>query len=642
MFRDIQVQILKRKTLLTKNDLGAEHRRRKKRELVDSSDDYEGETQEVTKKRRRRRRKFLDSIASDSSFTSDLDSTTTSAAGDGDSSSAESGSGSEASSTSGSSDVESHVSALDRLTHLKRQTTAGIKDADDLCLRNVFAIFALGVVLTKDNHSLTFADLVRFVGSDAISWTSSLQNVPSVMRLVQSDWNVLRPSEGVEHFKERCRMSRVGTYLRLGDVDLGSKGKTVRQVLERMLQNLSLPKCLSKIIHNAIRRTDLWQVKFSFPQTLTVASRSTEPVPSTDLRAMALLLFALKYLYGLDDIQERYRSDLIRKWNRDHPRMEPKFVFEDWMALSRERAFVMAKQCPDYRNCQKLFDVGEVALDDQTWIRRLRNIRESVQKRATDDQINRAFNQRNWCKSDRDNLQRASDKINSLFAKKFETALTNLDKLDLRFSKVPLHDFAKHYVNSGETEPSSKNPETLKNMKSLLSMYDQKVGLRSISADNVKVENIEVKPKLLVGQLDTMGYNPKGNPYIGNKSYSSTRPASDLGQDGDGEVYFNFRPLYWRSMFSIQSSGVMRMKHNYSDLMALKILNQCPESFSWILKYFSAVYDVRVTELFMELLLVEQEIAKQDQNFFGLVERSARTVNLVENVAKNLKTKLCL
>ena len=47
------------------------------------------------------------------------------------------------------------------------------------------------------------------------------------------------------------------------------------------------------------------QFKFGKPEIRYEKNR--EPFLSLDLRALGLILFALKYLYGLDDISELYR-----------------------------------------------------------------------------------------------------------------------------------------------------------------------------------------------------------------------------------------------------------------------------------------------------------------------------------------------
>ncbi len=95
----------------------------------------------------------------------------------------------------------------------------------------------------------------------------------------------------------------------------------------------------------------------SFPSFSNIPRHSVQKEQKTlniFSRALALLLFGLKYLYGLDGVTEKFVSASARHSNSTLDREEDedrkkgklkKFVFCDWLRLSRERLFLAVRHC---------------------------------------------------------------------------------------------------------------------------------------------------------------------------------------------------------------------------------------------------------------------------------------------------------
>ena len=84
--------------------------------------------------------------------------------------------------------------------------------------------------------------------------------------------------------------------------------------------------------------------------------REPAPLPSPTIRALALTLMALKYLFGLDDVSEYCL------------RNESSFNILQWLKLSRQRAFWACKYSYVFHKMfnKELFD-GDVHMSSDTW-----------------------------------------------------------------------------------------------------------------------------------------------------------------------------------------------------------------------------------------------------------------------------------
>ena len=120
--------------------------------------------------------------------------------------------------------------------------------------------------------------------------------------------------------------------LQLNQVDFGQ----LDCVLKQYLKEFSLPKYLAKMLKRSLGNCDqLYDLAFKFEKyqipKKNYKEENANPVLASDIRAVALILFSLKYLYGIDDMSEY------------HKRNQGCFEVVKWMQLSRKRAFLACK-----------------------------------------------------------------------------------------------------------------------------------------------------------------------------------------------------------------------------------------------------------------------------------------------------------
>ena len=82
--------------------------------------------------------------------------------------------------------------------------------------RTVFAIFCLGVLLLE-NNTYSLCDLIRYAKNGVISYDSSSQHVPPVMKIKENydlsrHSGVLSHLNPLNHLKQRRVMGRLGKY----------------------------------------------------------------------------------------------------------------------------------------------------------------------------------------------------------------------------------------------------------------------------------------------------------------------------------------------------------------------------------------------------------------------------------------------
>ena len=88
------------------------------------------------------------------------------------------------------------------------------------------------------------------------------------------------------------------------------------------------------------------------------------------------------------------------------------------------------------------------------------------------------------------------------------------------------------------------------------------------------------------------------------------------------EKLYNYRPLYWRANLAKYSSALDK-HYNHTKDSNSHILSMLPENFTWILRYFSSGMDVKPSELYVELLKIEDIILKNQPDYFGPRIRAA-------------------
>ena len=102
----------------------------------------------------------------------------------------------------------------------------------------------------------------------------------------------------------------IGSLLQLNQVDFGE----LDCVLKRYLKEFSLPKYLAKMLKRSLGNCDqLYNLAFKFEKyqipKKNYKEENANPVLASDIRAVALILFSLKFLYGIDDMSEYHNRN---------------------------------------------------------------------------------------------------------------------------------------------------------------------------------------------------------------------------------------------------------------------------------------------------------------------------------------------
>ena len=328
----------------------------------------------------------------------------------------------------------------------------------------------------------------------------------------------------------RC-IYHLGVYMNLGSVDFAAyKITQIIEIIARFVRELSLPRNMAYSIQQKLGILVEEGFRFRF-RTMEEAKSKALPkvpsIPSLDIYCMALILFVLKFDFGLDDRTEIKLSSVALRKNKllspTHIFNEPNekyFVFSDWLELSKRRVYLTVKYCYHLhkRYANTLLEVERSPPSMLRFIEEVSNRAELVNNHltgttyqkdennsglddyssdytssnapsecATDDEQGGTSNNRDILKlsefirndvklqvSDRNNIDDNGD-----LKSKERSLLKNT--LDLSVSDAPLHNFSlkqieynKNDDNQYQNEDKIRSDDAEK-FEILLSMYDRKV-----------------------------------------------------------------------------------------------------------------------------------------------------------------------
>ena len=311
-FRDFQVRLFNRRRVLsTKKILDYKNEALKEPEKkAEEQIDYDGDSTESRRRRSKAKRSFLESVAS--SF-SEFDESSTSYL----SSSAVSDIDSDDESVSDWTDEnnteiqETHLRILSRSTIFKNTKNVSYK-MDIPRKKLVFSIFCLAVLLLE-NNTYTLSDLIRFAKSGVLSYDTCSQHIPQVIKIKSlfdlTKLTGLNPKSNSDqllyHLVLRKYMSQLGSMLNLNSARFGN----IKSLIKRYLKEFSLPKYMAKMLERSFGQSGLLDMDMTFydrKEHYAGKIDNVKPLISSDLRAVALILLALKYCYGLDDVSEYF------------------------------------------------------------------------------------------------------------------------------------------------------------------------------------------------------------------------------------------------------------------------------------------------------------------------------------------------
>ena len=615
-FRDVQVGIYKRRRIITASELGhkraSRSRQKARQHLVDYSvldqDENSREARRVRSKMRRnfhkqlakekaaadRRAEEQGAVSEDSatSFLSDASFLSCSGRLDcGPESSLLNSSSSVASAIDEVEEekhdvIEYQTRAIERITlHIPNIRNSSMEQTCRLTIRNVYSLFSLGVFLHGDPKvTLTTSDLAMRARSGAISYSNASIHVPELL--------VMRGNEDANKFI--CRhpptrtdlqesIYRMGSFLQLVKVNLGCP-EIFCNVLQRFLEELSLPRGLE----NEIMRTFASTKYFEFNAELLPrkSRRSLRRMPAMDERALGVIIFALKCVYGLDDSD--VKDDLNQSDTYEVAAEGKAFNLFTWIKLSRHRAFWANKRSHVLRQrLGKLFP--GVELTESAAIN-------EAERNALMTKIARAHMVTNtgtmvYVTKFQDNL--ALKLKTEVFSKNYggESLEEEDANVDLSSSLTPLKDYTEYRLKCLEKSKmqNSFKQEEFEVLEKLSAMRESTL---KIMIDSGDVETSESRHQMSAAPSSF--------------AYSEKLKSNSFSED--------FNTHVWRIELT---SKCQKMGHIADGPLEEEILSAVPENFGWLLRYLCTYFDCSIVEVYRNLQEAETLALNKDKSYFG-------------------------
>ena len=411
----------------------------------------------------------------------------------------------------------------------------------------VFSLFCLAVMLNEDNW-ITLSDLTFWADCGSISYKACILGVPQDMKLsgVQ-DYKMFAPKIDTtdQRYRIEYNISQLGAMMKLEKVILSPSVQTsILCCIGRYVRELSLPVTLIQTIENKLGKLVLKEFQFRFPTTEELSATKEKlhiqrKMPSLDVYCLAIILFVLKYDFGLDDRTEVKLSTVAQQENeklkKDSNSKDRYFVFSEWLHLTKRRVYLVAKYC---YHLQKRFTKSLVPEVEPTVPCMVRSIEEI----STHAEIIRSHTRGMNNKSDRTSTsdshnvsdssmsegsseysivdgweneeQRDISRVSNFLRKEFNsnrynfhtmddeskvTSSVRKNTLDLSTSDIPLHDFSLKHIeyntislNEFEVEDKVRNDDAEK-LKSLIDSYNHKI---FCPADHTSEPNKQKKTKV--------------------------------------------------------------------------------------------------------------------------------------------------
>ena len=301
---------------------------------------------------------------------------------------------------------------------------------------------------------------------------------------------------------------------------------------------------------------------------------------------------ALKYLFGLDDVSEYCVKS------------SESFSILHWMTLSRQRAFVACKHSPMFNTMlsEELFD-GDVQMTPNAWYEHTKLCRKQrIHSRNHKDIPDSQFytGTRELCNDLAEDL--FSHDLQEEFKSKEGRSLT----VNLLNSHTPLNDFACKCVREGEMGTPLDSSE-IEALRELLKMQEASLGLKCAEDDAISVE---LQPPMVTQNLQYLS-----DIFIHGK-HQEFEKIVFVNKLESSIVKNNPLPMYWRSRF-LNKRGNYHSSEYHSLAANQLLLSMLPENFGWILRYFAGLFGLRASEIYYELIKIEDLIEAKEPGYFG-------------------------
>lgn len=557
---------------------------------------------------------------------------------------------------------------------------------DKIRISCMIGLLGLSVLINEEND-LTLADLAFFVETGAISYQAALKNIPGIMTLNGSaDFGMFRPVYSMHLLELRSHVLQLSRFLHLKTVDFNREGILVKTIA-RYLNEFSLPSKLLKVIRRSFEfTTDFFDLKQEFlpdilwnadnaPNTGVLGSR----LVTVEVRALSLILLALKYIYGMDDITEEYLSEAAKEFNQkiaskngdgQNSAFNKKlhFVIADWLKLSRRRLFLISQFSHQLcvRFVPRMFD--NVELSPATLRAKYENETLSIKEKLSHGRGRaceaKFMKMEGMYKDIKEIMDKNVGKKNFDTSKVTKTIGAKMigdestgDKTDLMPRVL---DFGSDVEseNGSDVERDTRPPEVAhevlkKNDLDLLSSRSplQDFSSHFISLDGTLDQKVETLPRRDVKKLSellAMAERKMGRIHQPKDSGSNTvksdlehwdtqikglrrvnfltdlDPPKFLGRKNPALSNIQGKSVRFDGHVYWKTSGASFLKdqgHRSNDFLVSLNL---PENFNFVLEYFTAYVGVTSNEVLSDIANLEFKILKVQPDFFGKELKDAK------------------
>jgi hypothetical protein len=341
-----------------------------------------------------------------------------------------------------------------------------------------------------------------------------------------------------------------------------------------------------------------------FPSTPPAVFHHYSNMVTPDTRSLSLILFLLKYLYGLDDVSEDFYSSTARKFNAtlecnvdEHTALKRKFVICDWLKLSRRRAFVAARHSHLLHSSMASLFPGVELCDEEI----VNAAHHRSQQLIQTNKPNKNFN-RYPKKSSGTSASGLKMLLEDMMESSFPSTPRLSKKLNIAASLTPLFDFSNFVVNDADCDMLSESDQS--SISTLLACTDCTV---DYSAATCGEEHIDLEIPRRTAPHSFSQDEGKREPYLVQHYVARKQTALP-------ELAYVFKPRYW-ILHNRKVHAFSKTFHTTDSVN--RLLSELPENFCWILEYFSAATSVPASEIYADLMVVENMIIATKRRLFG-------------------------
>ncbi|XP_033167867.1 TATA box-binding protein-associated factor RNA polymerase I subunit B [Drosophila mauritiana] len=210
-------------------------------------------------------------------------------------------------------------------------------DRNIYCLNIIKLYVVLGIALNMVEDDIQLSDLLRFIDEEHLTKRCMLNylpgNVAAKGKALLKDMELSKIKDKVTNKLLRSNIACMSRFINLSEY----QKPNLHSLAERYILELALPPRLLKYVNSLL---DLYPPTFF--NAMTVHS-----YPRYEARTMAYILYAMKLLFGLDDIKERKISESAAKINEqlleiggdEAPLL---FVFTKWMEFVEMRKVIVS------------------------------------------------------------------------------------------------------------------------------------------------------------------------------------------------------------------------------------------------------------------------------------------------------------